>query len=260
MPSGRQWQGSQSSQGASELSFPSATCGRCKVRRRAERVSRPAREKKRRGSWWSPPPRPDRCARSSGPGYGPHLDGQPGAVGGEAARGEMIEADAVLEVSDGILDLGVAAMVGLQFQGFPVPVGDEAVIAVAGEDSWEPGVGFTRRTMSRTGAASGSLEGSVHVGAAGPSSTGVQSSSDRLNQLPETGVLADGDGEADIHLRPMGIEAAVGPHRELSCSPQRTRPTVSRRKWAAPRTVLARPSRSRDISTSPVPAAMASSG
>ena len=61
-------------------------------------------------------------------------DGQPGAVGGEAARGEMIEADAVLEVSDGILDLGVAAMVGLQFQGFPVPVGDEAVIAVAGEE------------------------------------------------------------------------------------------------------------------------------
>ena len=31
-------------------------------------------------------------------------------------------------------------------------------------------------------------------------------------------------------------------------------------KWAAPRAVLARPSRSRDISTSPVPAAMASSG
>ena len=28
---------------------------------------------------------------------------------------------------------GVAAMVGLQFQGVAVPVGDEAVIAVAGE-------------------------------------------------------------------------------------------------------------------------------
>ena len=34
---------------------------------------------------------------------GQHLDGQPCAVGGEAARGEMVEADAVLEVSDGIL-------------------------------------------------------------------------------------------------------------------------------------------------------------
>ena len=45
---------------------------------------------------------------------GQALDGQPGAVGGEAARGEMVEPHAVLEVSDGILDLGVAAMVGLQ--------------------------------------------------------------------------------------------------------------------------------------------------
>ena len=46
----------------------------------------------------------------------------------------MVQSDAVLEVSDGILDLGVATMVGLQFQGFPVPVGDEAVIAVVGEE------------------------------------------------------------------------------------------------------------------------------
>ena len=48
-----------------------------------------------------------------------HLHRQPGAVGGEAARGEMVQADAVLEVSDGVLDLGVAAMVGLQIQGVP---------------------------------------------------------------------------------------------------------------------------------------------
>ena len=53
----------------------------------------------------------------------------------------------------------VAAVIGLQLQGFSVPVGDEAVIAVGGElgQPWEPGVGFTRRTMSRTGAASASL-------------------------------------------------------------------------------------------------------
>ena len=31
----------------------------------------------------------------------------------------MVETDAVLQVSDGILDLGVASMVGLQFQGIP---------------------------------------------------------------------------------------------------------------------------------------------
>ena len=55
-------------------------------------------------------------------------------IGGEAARGEMVQSDAVLEVANGILDLGVAAMVGLQFQGCSVPVGDEAVIAVVDEE------------------------------------------------------------------------------------------------------------------------------
>ena len=70
----------------------------------------------------------------------------------------MVQPDAVLEVSDGMLDLGVAAMVGLQFQGILVPVGDEAVIAVGGEEGQlGTGRGFTLRTMSRTGAASGSL-------------------------------------------------------------------------------------------------------
>ena len=33
--------------------------------------------------------------------------GQPGGVGSEAARGEMVESDVVLQVSDGILYLGV---------------------------------------------------------------------------------------------------------------------------------------------------------
>ena len=47
-------------------------CGRCKVRRRAERVSRPVREKKRRlRVLGSPPAHPDRCALSSEPGCGP---------------------------------------------------------------------------------------------------------------------------------------------------------------------------------------------
>ncbi len=65
---------------------------------------------------------------------GDDLYGPPGGVGGEAARGEMVETHAVLEVADGILDLGVAAMVGLQCLGVPVPVGDEAVVAVGGEE------------------------------------------------------------------------------------------------------------------------------
>ena len=41
----------------------------------------------------------------------------------------MVEPDAVLEVADGVLALGVVAMVSLQFQGIPLTVGDEATIA-----------------------------------------------------------------------------------------------------------------------------------
>ena len=97
--------------------------GRCRVNRRAERVSRPARAK-------NPPPEglgghyllaQAEPRRPAGEVMRHHLGGQPGGVGGEAARGEMVQPYAVLEVSDGVLDLGVAAMTGLQFQGLPVP-------------------------------------------------------------------------------------------------------------------------------------------
>ena len=167
-----------------------------------------------------------------------HLDRQPGGVGGEAARGEMVEPDAVLQVSDGILDLGMAAMVGLQCQGFPVPVGDEAVIAVAGEEGQlgtgrglhppddEPhrrGVGLTLE---------GGVCGLCHIGGAvhpvrnrRPVLLG-----NRLNEIPQAFVLADGDGVADLHLaadrdQGVGIEAAVGPHRELPPGPAIANPT-----------------------------------
>ena len=46
----------------------------------------------------------------------------------------MVQSHAVLEVSDGVLDLGVAAMVGLEIQGVALTVGDAAVIAVAGKE------------------------------------------------------------------------------------------------------------------------------
>ena len=70
----------------------------------------------------------------------------------------MIEPDAVLEVADGVLNLGVAAIRP------PVPEclrpgRDEAVIAVVGQEGQLRSVGCTRRTMSRTGAASRTLEG-----------------------------------------------------------------------------------------------------
>ena len=59
--------------------------------------------------------------RPAGQVVGHRLDGQPGAVGGEAARGEMVQPDAVLEVTYGILDLGVAAMVSLPVRATPRP-------------------------------------------------------------------------------------------------------------------------------------------
>ena len=46
----------------------------------------------------------------------------------------MVQPDAVLEVAYGVLHLGVAAMIGLQFQRLPIAVGDEGVIAVSGEE------------------------------------------------------------------------------------------------------------------------------
>ena len=146
-PSGWEW--NRPCQGASELGF-------CRVRRRAERVSRPAM-----------PCRPDRSALSS---RLPHR--QPGAVGGEAARRKMIQPHAVLQVSNGVLDLGMAAVVGLQLQGFPVPVGDEARQLGTGR----------RRTMS-VPAASGRKGVQVVSRRRRPSSMGWASSPPRVSRL-----------------------------------------------------------------------------
>ena len=106
--------------------------GRCKVSRRAERVSRPAREKKRRRRVLvvtTCSPRPMRavqrarlwaitCIASQAP-FGKLR------TGGEAVPRGDGEPHAVLQVADGVLDIGVAAVVGLQFQGVAVTVGDE---------------------------------------------------------------------------------------------------------------------------------------
>ena len=85
--------------------------------------------------------------------------------------------------------------------------------------------------MRRTGAAPGSapergvggfghIGGTVHpVGDGPPVLLGYG-----LYEIAQVLAQADGDGEADIHLAAdgdhgMGVEAAVGPHRELSLGP-----------------------------------------
>ena len=107
--------------------------GRCRVRRRAERVIRPTRAKTRRLRVLVVTvrsPRPIRAVQRA----------RLCAIIPPARRRwrrnaptHVVQPDAVLEVAYGVLDLGVAAMIGLQFQGLPIAVGDEAVIAVSGE-------------------------------------------------------------------------------------------------------------------------------
>ena len=107
----------------------------------------------------------------------------------------MVQTDAVLQVSDGILDLGVAAMVGLQFQGLSVPVGDEAVITVAGEEGQlgtgrrlyppnnEPPRGGVGLTLERSVSRLGDIGGTVHpVGDWRPVRLWY-----RLDQVPQAG-------------------------------------------------------------------------
>ena len=134
--SGWEWNGAQSGQGAAELGFPRPALGQMQGEA-ARGAGAPA------GQGEDPPPEGlgGHDLRTQADSGGPagqvvhhHLYCEPGGVGGEAARGEMVQPDAVLEVAYRILDLGVAAVVGLQFQGLSVPVGAEAVIAVGGEE------------------------------------------------------------------------------------------------------------------------------
>ena len=71
---------------------------------------------------------------------GDDLDRQPGPVGGKLARGQVVQTDTVLEVADGVLDLGVTAVIGLELEHCALAVGDEAVV-VAGRKERELGAG-----------------------------------------------------------------------------------------------------------------------
>ena len=136
LPSGRKWNRSQPCQGAAELGFPGPILGkmRSEAAHRAGEPSGQGEEPPPEGLGGGYPLSQTEPRRLTGQVVGHHLYRQPGGVGGEAARGEMVQPDAVLEVAYRILDLGVAVMVSLQFEHLPVPVGDEAVIAVGGEE------------------------------------------------------------------------------------------------------------------------------
>ena len=111
--------------------------GRCSVHCRAEWVSRPGSASKVRRRvlatvCWSPTPKAeggDPADEVVGQGGGQ----QPRAVGGELPGGQVGQARARLEVADGQLADGVAAMVGVQPGHGAGPVGDEGVVAPGGE-------------------------------------------------------------------------------------------------------------------------------
>ena len=106
------------------------------MRRRALRVMRPGREKNRRrrvlvvatGS-----PRPMRVVqraklwaitwRASQAPFGSLR------ISGNESRWDVVEAHAVFEIADGVVDIGVAAVVGFEGQGVALPVGDESMLA-----------------------------------------------------------------------------------------------------------------------------------
>ena len=136
LPSGREWNGSQPGQGAAELLSPRPAIRKMQGQPacRAGEPSGQGEEPPPEGLGGGYPLSQTDPRRPAGQVVGHRLDGQPGAVGGEAARGEMVQPDAVLEVAYRILDLGVTAMIGLQFQRLPIAVGDEGVIAVSGEE------------------------------------------------------------------------------------------------------------------------------
>ena len=134
-PSGWEWDGAQSCQGVTELGFPGPTLWQMQseAARRAGEPTGEGEEASPQGLGGHYLLAQTDARRPASQVVGHHLHRQPGAVGWEAPRGEMVEPHAVLEVSDGVLDLGVAAMVGLQIQGVAVPVGDEGVVAAGGK-------------------------------------------------------------------------------------------------------------------------------
>ena len=87
-PSGRKWQGSQSSEGATELGFPGPALGQMQseAARRAGEPSGEGAEASSEGLGGYHLLAQTDARRPASQVVGHHLDGQPGAVGGETGR------------------------------------------------------------------------------------------------------------------------------------------------------------------------------
>ena len=178
--------------------------GRCKVRRRAERVVRPARAKNRRRRVLvvticsRKPMRAVQRARL----WAITCTASQAPLAANRPDGRWFSPTPYLR----------SRMAFSKLQGLPVPVGDESVIAVGGEEG-QLGTGRGLHTPDvephRRGAGltlKGSVGGLGHIGGAvhpvwdgRPIRLGYG-----LDEIAQAFVLADGDGVADIHLAADG--------------------------------------------------------
>ena len=96
-PSGRKWKGSQSRQGATELGFPGPALGKMQseAARRAGEPSGEGEEASSQGFGGYQLLTQTDARRPASEVMRHHLHRQPGSVGGEAARGEMVQPHAV---------------------------------------------------------------------------------------------------------------------------------------------------------------------
>ena len=110
--------------------------GRCRVNRRADRVSRPAREKNRRRRVLVVAirsPRPIRAVQRARL-WAIVWTASQAPLAAKRPEGRWFSPTPYLRSRMAFSISGVAAMVSLQFEQLPVPVGDEAMIAVFGEE------------------------------------------------------------------------------------------------------------------------------
>ena len=107
-PSGREWNGSQPGQGATELGFPRPALWQMQSEAacRAGEPSGQGEDPSSEGLGGHDLLTQTDAGCPAGQVMRHHLNRQPCAVGGEAARGDMVQPDAVLEVAYGVLDLG----------------------------------------------------------------------------------------------------------------------------------------------------------
>ena len=105
VPSGREGQGSQPGQGATELVLPGPALGQVQgdAARRAGEPSGEGEEASSQGFGCYQLLTETDARRPAGQVLGHHLDRQPGGVGGETSRWEVVEPDAVLEIPDGVV-------------------------------------------------------------------------------------------------------------------------------------------------------------